>query len=99
MSGGLTSESKIMNVHHGPKVIFNVTSLKAFNEDLNPPGIFAYAHDEIGKLSGRSLLDTANGLSGVLKRHHLDQGCANCGLRAKCGPRPEIVRPAKDCVF
>ena len=35
VSGGPTSEPKIMDVRHGPEVIFNVSSLKAFNEDLN----------------------------------------------------------------
>ena len=72
VSGGLTSEPKIMDVRYGPKVIFNVASLKAFNEDLNTLEIFAYAHDEVGKLSGQLLLDTANRLPGVLKRRYLD---------------------------
>ena len=28
-------------------------------------------------------------------KNALNQGCANCDPRAKSGPRPEIVRPAK----
>ena len=38
---------------HGPKVSFNATSLKSFNEDLNTLEVFAYAHDEVKKLSGQ----------------------------------------------
>ena len=26
---------------------------------------------------------------------HLDQGCAKCGPRAKCGPPDDLVRPAR----
>ena len=35
VSGGLTSEPKIMAIRHGVKVSFNATSLKLYNEDLN----------------------------------------------------------------
>ena len=35
VSGGLTSEPKIMAICHGVKVSFNATSLKFYNEDLN----------------------------------------------------------------
>ena len=38
VSGCLTSEPKIMDVRHDPKVIFNVSSLKAFNDDLKTLG-------------------------------------------------------------
>ena len=34
--------------------------------------MFAYAHDEVGKLSGQLLMDVANRLPGVLKRRYLD---------------------------
>ena len=47
-------------------------SLKAFNEDLNTLEVFAYAHDQIDKLSGQLLLDTANRFPGNLKRRYLD---------------------------
>ena len=35
VSGGLTSEQKIIEIRNGPRVVFNVASLKAYNEDLN----------------------------------------------------------------
>ena len=50
----------------------SVASLKAFNEDLNTLEVYAHAHDELDKLSGQLMLDTANRLPGVLKRRHLD---------------------------
>ena len=33
VSGGLITESQIIAIRNGPKVIFNATSLKSFNED------------------------------------------------------------------
>ena len=72
VSGGLTSEPKIIEIRNGPRVVFNVASLKAYNEDLNTLEIFAYAHNEVEKLSGQLILDTANRLPGVLKRRYLD---------------------------
>ena len=72
VSGGLTTEPQIIAIRNGPKVIFNATSLKSFNEDLNTLEVFAYAHDEVEKLSGQLLLDVANRLPGVLKRRYLD---------------------------
>jgi len=42
-----------MAVRNGPKVSFTLTSLKMFNEDLNTLEIFAYAHNEVYKLSGQ----------------------------------------------
>ena len=72
VSGGLTSEPKIMAIRHGVKVSFNATSLKLYNEDLNTLEVYAYAHDEYEKLSGQLLLDTANRLPNVLKRRYLD---------------------------
>ena len=72
VSGGLTSEPRIVEIRNGPRVIFNVASLKAYNEDLNTLEIFAYAHNEVEKLSGQLILDTANRLPGVLKRRNLD---------------------------
>ena len=53
-------------------MIFNATSLKSFNEDLNTLEVFAYTHDEVEKLSGQPRLDVANRLPGVLKRRYLD---------------------------
>ena len=72
VSNGLTTEPKIIAIRNGPKVTFNVTSLKAFNDDLNTLEVFAYAHDEGEKLSGQLLLDTASRLPSVLKRRYLD---------------------------
>ena len=70
--GGLTSEPKVMEIRYGPKITFNTASLKAFNEELNLMEVFAYAHDEVNKLSGQLLLDTANRLPNFLKRRYLD---------------------------
>ena len=67
VSGGLTSEPKVMAVRNGPKVSFTSTSLKLFNEDLNTLEVFACAHDEVEKLSGQLLIDTANRLPSLLK--------------------------------
>ena len=72
ISGGFSSEPKVRAVRHGPKVSFNTTSLKSFNEDLNTLEVFAYAHDEVEKLSGQLLLDTASRLPNILKRRYLD---------------------------
>ena len=52
--------------------MFNTASLKSYNEDLNTSEVFAYAHDEVEKLSGQLLVDVANRLPGVLKRRYLD---------------------------
>ena len=43
-----------------------------FNEDLNTLEVFAFAHDEPGKLSGQLLLDTTGRLPIILKRRYLD---------------------------
>ena len=72
VSGGLTSEPKIAKIRTGPKVSMSIASLKAFNEDLNTLEVYAHAHDELDKLSGQLMLDTANRLPGVLKRRYLD---------------------------
>ena len=72
ISGGFSSEPKVRAVRHGPKVSFNATSLKSFNEDLNTLEAFAYAHDEVENLSGQLLLDTASRLPNILKRRYLD---------------------------
>jgi len=72
VSGGLTSEPKVIAVRNGPKVSFALASLKMFNEDLNTLEVYAYAHDEVEKLSGQLLMDTANRLPNVLKRRYLD---------------------------
>ena len=37
VSGGLTTEPQIIDIRRGYKVVFNVSSLKSFNEDLNTP--------------------------------------------------------------
>ena len=71
VSGGVVSEPKVIEIRHGPKVTHTTASLKAFNEDLNTLEVFAYAHGQIEKLSGQLLLDTANRLSGNLKRRYL----------------------------
>ena len=47
-------------------MVFN-TALKSYNEDLNTLEVFAYAHDEVEKLSGQLLMDVSNRLLGVLK--------------------------------
>ena len=72
MSGGLTTEPKIIEIRSGSVISFNVASLKQFNEDLNTLEVFAYAHDEFQKLSGQLLLDVANRLPGTLTRRYLD---------------------------
>ena len=72
VSGGLTSEPKIAKILTGPRVAMSVASLKAFNEDLKTLEVYAHAHDELDKLSGQLMLDTANRLPGVLKRRYLD---------------------------
>ena len=72
VSGGLTSEPKVRAIRHGAKVAFNSSSLKMYNEDLNTLEVFAYAHDEVEKLSGQLLLDTAARLPNTLKRRYLD---------------------------
>ena len=72
VTGGLTSEPKIIAIHRGPKVSHTSVSLKLFNEDLNTMKVFAYAHGEYNGLSGQLLLDTANGLPNLLKSRYLD---------------------------
>ena len=72
VSNGLTTEPKIIAIRNVPKVTFNVTSVKAFHDDLNTLEVCAYAHDDVDKLSGQFLLDTASRLPSVLKRRHLD---------------------------
>ena len=69
---GLTSEPKVIEIRNGPKIAFTTSSLKTFNEELNLLEVFAYAQDEVGKLSGQLLLDTANRLPNFLKRRYLD---------------------------
>ena len=69
---GLTAEPKIIAIRNGPKVTFNVALLKAFNDDLNTLEVFAYAHDEVEKLSGQLLLGAASRLPSVLKQRYLD---------------------------
>ena len=71
VSGGLTSKPKVIAVRNGPKVSFTSTSLKLFNEDLNTLEVFAYAHDEVEKLSGQLLIETSNRLPSLLKKTYL----------------------------
>ena len=71
VTAGFTLEPKVKAERYGPKVSFNSSSLKMFNED-NTLEVFAYAHDEPGKLSGQLLLDTAGRLPIILKRRYLD---------------------------
>ena len=70
--GGLTSEPKIAKIRTGPTVAMSVDSLKAFNEGLNTFEVYAHAHDELDKLLGQLMSDTANGLPWALKRTYLD---------------------------
>ena len=72
VSGGLTTEPQIIDIRLGPRVAFDTASLKSYNEDLNALKVFAYAHDEVEKLSGQLLMNVANRLPGVLKRRYLD---------------------------
>ena len=72
MSEGLTSEPIVKAIRNGAKVAFTSSSLKMFNEDLNILEGFAYAHDEVPKLSGQLLLDTASRLPNLLKWRYLD---------------------------
>ena len=65
--GGLTAEPAIVDIRNGSRVLHNIVSLKKFREDLNTLEVFAYAHNEIEKLSGQLLLDVANRLPGVSK--------------------------------
>ena len=45
MSGGLTTEPKVIAVRNDPKVSHDLNSMKINNEDLNTLEIFAFAHD------------------------------------------------------
>ena len=72
VSGGSTTEPLVGAIRNGSKISFNAASLKLFNEDLNTLEVFAYAHNEVEKLSGQLLMDVANRLPGVLKRRYLD---------------------------
>ena len=72
VSGGLTSEPKIIAIRNGLKVLSDFNSLKMYNEDLYTLEIFAMAHDEVEKLSGQLFLDTASRLPRVLKQRYLD---------------------------
>ena len=67
VSGGFTTEPQIIDICLKPREVFNTASLKSY-EDLNILELFAYAHDEVDKLSGKLLIDGANRLPGVLKR-------------------------------
>ena len=49
-----------------------MASLKCCNEDLNTFEVFAYAHDEVEKLSGQLLMDAACRLPSTLKHRYLD---------------------------
>ena len=72
VSGGLTSEPKIIAIRNGIKVAFNATSMKTYNEDLNTLEVYAFSHDEVDKLSGQLLIDTVSLLPNLLKRRNLD---------------------------
>ena len=56
---GFASEPEVAEVRNGPKVIHTASSLKSFNEDLITLEVFAYGHNQVEKLSGQLLLDTA----------------------------------------
>ena len=51
VSGGLTNKPQIVDIRLWPRVVFNTASLKSYNGDLNTLEVFAYAHDEVEKLS------------------------------------------------
>ena len=72
VSGGLTSEPKIIEIRNGLKITHTVTSLKFFNKDFNTLEVFTYAHDKVENLSGQLLMDTACRLPGTSKRRYLD---------------------------
>ena len=72
VSGGLTVEPLIVEIRNQAEIGYNASSLKAYNEHFNTLGMFAYAHDEVGKLGGQLLMDVANHLPGVLGRRYLD---------------------------
>ena len=67
VSGGFTSEPNMIAIRNGPKMSFDLNSLKMFNEDLNTLEVFAFSHDEAEKFSGQLLLDTASRLPTLLK--------------------------------
>ena len=70
--GGLTSEPKIIAICNGSKMAFNASSMKMYNEDLNTLEVYAFTHDEVDKLSGQLLIDTASCLPNLLKWRYLD---------------------------
>ena len=72
VSGGFLSEPKVLDICKGSKITHSITSLKPFNKDLNMLEVFAYAHDQEKKVSGKLLLNTANHLSGNLKQRFLN---------------------------
>ena len=56
----------------------------------------------ISRITGDSISPTRAVIEPLLipvDLYNIDLGCANCGPRAKCGQRPEIVRPAKGYGF
>ena len=72
VASGLTSEPKVIVIRQCAKVNFTASSLKMYNEDLNTPEVFAYAHDEYNKLSEQLLLDIVNRFPSALKRRYVD---------------------------
>ena len=72
VSGGLTTEPQVIDIHLGPRVVFKTASLKYYDENLNTSEVFAYVHDEVEKLSGQLLIIVANRLPGVHKQQYLD---------------------------
>ena len=72
VSGGVTLEPQVVAVGKGSKVLFNSASLKLFSENLSTSEVLAYAFNQIEKVSGQLMLDTANRLPNTLKRPYLD---------------------------
>ena len=70
---GFVSEPEVAEVRNGPKVTHTLSSLKSFNEDLITLEVFAYGHNQVEKLSGQLLLNTANRLPANPKRRYLDE--------------------------
>ena len=71
VSGGLTTELKVIAVQNGLKAYHDLNSMKIF-EDLKTFGIFAFLRDEVDKFSGQLLLNTISRLLVTLKRRYLD---------------------------
>ena len=50
VSGGLTTEPQIIDIHLGPRVVFNIALLKYYKEDLNTSEVFCLRTRRSGTL-------------------------------------------------